>query len=79
VRTSKFFDDKTQESTAVIIFEIEKGAVKSVGFAERMKPVCTWNGVPADTTTGDKNAEQSHPPEPAASSVSNGESSLPAR
>jgi hypothetical protein len=60
------FDEETRESTAVIIFEVEKGAVKSVGFAERMKPVSTWNGVPADAPIDEGNAEHTHAPEPAA-------------
>ena len=58
------FDDKTQESTAVIIFEIEMGAVKSVGFAERMKPVWTWNGLPHETKIRDEDAEQTDEREP---------------
>ncbi len=40
------FDDSANEQTAVIIFSIERGVVTSVDFAERMKPVWTWNGLP---------------------------------
>jgi hypothetical protein len=40
------FDVKTNEYTSVIIFHIEKGIVTKTEYAERMKPVWTWNGLP---------------------------------
>jgi len=38
--------EDTGEMTAVIVFEIERGHVKSMSFKERMKPLWTWNGLP---------------------------------
>jgi hypothetical protein len=50
------FDEKTHEETAVIVFEIEMGEVKSIGFIERMKPVGTWDGLTPDARTGDRDS-----------------------
>lgn len=52
-------DDKTGEITAVLVFEVEKGVVKSISFKERMKPLYTWNGLPEVET----DAEQDNHPE----------------
>ncbi|MGN6548248.1 MAG: hypothetical protein ACTHK7_24645, partial [Aureliella sp.] len=72
------FDDKSQESIAVMIFEVERGIVKSVDFAERMKPVWTWNGLPP-IATRDETAEPGHAPEPPNGPDSSNEPSPPAR
>lgn len=57
------FDQETGEMVAVIVFEVEKGIVKSMSFKERMRPVDTWNGLPES----DADAEPGVAPDPAAS------------
>lgn len=54
-------DEESGEMTAVIVFEVEKGIVKSMSFKERMKPVFTWNGLPeveTDIDQGDESERQ---------------------
>lgn len=55
-------DERSGEVTAVIVFEVEKGIVKSTGFKDRIKPLYTWNGLPETET----DAEQGAQPEPRA-------------
>ena len=55
-------DSETQDSTAVIILHIHKGVAESMGFAERMRRVRTWNGLP-EAGAVERHAEQCGEPE----------------
>jgi len=48
------YDYEKMESTAVIIFHVEKGIVTKTEFAERMTLPDTWNGLPAPASVKDE-------------------------
>ena len=53
------FDYQSQQANAVIIFDVENGIITKTTFAERIKRVQTWNGLPASSPTAKANPQQS--------------------